>query len=408
MVKGCSSQLASARRPFAQAIQKCQRSRRDSCSMAVREPTSAKSMVLTQPDWTTTSSGRRRVAETPRLREEATVADGDSAGVVLRVHVHRDAVVCSTPTTQQIPAASAFAQTQRCGSAEPRQPPDDRIPGERSSRHAPTRRCLSRQRDRSRRQRRTCAFAQKQSSAAAAGRLLLSKSSAVWAVSSRTRGSSRRRPSRSCRSRGLEQPGSSRGHSSSAASRRPARDPRAPLASPLDDPAQRGPLFNRPQHPVTPGSGSASSVRLQCVLLRGQCTSASDARCSAAEAKALQTSTFRGLDCPGLTTQFRLDKAEVAGSSPASPTAGFAGQMRSSRMACIWDWPLCVSRLANRLSRGHRRHVLQLADGEIVDASLGDRRRVGDDGDAASASAARAGRNALELHAQDCSSSRSC
>jgi hypothetical protein len=62
--------------------------------------------------------------------------------------MHRDAVVCSTPTTQQIPAASAFAQTQRCGSAEPRQPPDDRIPGERSSRHAPTRRCLWRRGDR--------------------------------------------------------------------------------------------------------------------------------------------------------------------------------------------------------------------------------------------------------------------
>jgi hypothetical protein len=39
-------------------------------------------------------------------------------------------------------AARAFAQTQRCGSAEPRQPRDDRIPGERSSRRASSWRCL--------------------------------------------------------------------------------------------------------------------------------------------------------------------------------------------------------------------------------------------------------------------------
>ncbi len=38
--------------------------------------------------------------------------------------------------------APAFAQTQRCGPAEPRQPRDDRIPGGRSSRRAPSRRCL--------------------------------------------------------------------------------------------------------------------------------------------------------------------------------------------------------------------------------------------------------------------------
>jgi hypothetical protein len=80
----------------------------------------------TQPLWTTTSSRRRRVAETPRLREEATVADGDSAGVVFQsVHMHRHAVVCSTPTTQQIPAASGFAQFR----ARPRLPFESADPG---------------------------------------------------------------------------------------------------------------------------------------------------------------------------------------------------------------------------------------------------------------------------------------
>jgi hypothetical protein len=39
-------------------------------------------------------------------------------------------------------SACAFAQTQQRGSAELRQPRDDRIPGERSSRRAPSRRCL--------------------------------------------------------------------------------------------------------------------------------------------------------------------------------------------------------------------------------------------------------------------------
>ena len=48
---------------------------------------------------TTTSSGRRRAAETARPREGATVADGDCPGVVFQgVHMHRHAVVCSTPT----------------------------------------------------------------------------------------------------------------------------------------------------------------------------------------------------------------------------------------------------------------------------------------------------------------------
>jgi hypothetical protein len=66
---------------------------------------------------TTTSSRRRRVAETPGLREEATGADKDSVGVVPRsVHMHRHAVVCSTPMTQQIPAAFAFAQEEPSGS----------------------------------------------------------------------------------------------------------------------------------------------------------------------------------------------------------------------------------------------------------------------------------------------------
>jgi hypothetical protein len=40
-----------------------------------------------------------------------------------------------------------IAQTQRCGSAEPHQPRDDRIPRERSSRRAPSRRCLWRRSD---------------------------------------------------------------------------------------------------------------------------------------------------------------------------------------------------------------------------------------------------------------------
>ena len=39
-------------------------------------------------------------------------------------------------------ATVAIAQTQRCVSAQPRQLRDDRIPGERSSRRAPSRRCL--------------------------------------------------------------------------------------------------------------------------------------------------------------------------------------------------------------------------------------------------------------------------
>jgi hypothetical protein len=51
-----------------------------------------------------TSSRRPGVAETPRLREEATIADRDSAGVVTQsVHTRGRAVLCSTPTTQQIP-----------------------------------------------------------------------------------------------------------------------------------------------------------------------------------------------------------------------------------------------------------------------------------------------------------------
>jgi hypothetical protein len=54
-------------------------------------------------------------------------------------------VGCKHPRGKQPPAAdrrgraltSGFAQTQRCGSAEPRQPRDDRIPGERLFRRAP-------------------------------------------------------------------------------------------------------------------------------------------------------------------------------------------------------------------------------------------------------------------------------
>jgi hypothetical protein len=47
----------------------------------------------------------------PVCEEEATVADADSPGVVVQsVHMHRHAVACSTPRTEQIAAASAFAQ----------------------------------------------------------------------------------------------------------------------------------------------------------------------------------------------------------------------------------------------------------------------------------------------------------
>ena len=44
--------------------------------------------------------------------------------------------------------AAVIAQTQRCGSAEPREPRDDRSPGERSSRLASSRRCAERPRKR--------------------------------------------------------------------------------------------------------------------------------------------------------------------------------------------------------------------------------------------------------------------
>jgi hypothetical protein len=52
---------------------------------------------------------------TSRRRDASSARGSDSRGRGLRsvvlqsVHMHRHAVVCSTPTTQQIPAASAFA-----------------------------------------------------------------------------------------------------------------------------------------------------------------------------------------------------------------------------------------------------------------------------------------------------------
>jgi hypothetical protein len=58
------------------------------------------------------------------------------------VHMHQAVRACCNSTGAQIPTASGFAQEQRCGSAEPRQPRDARIPGERSSRWAASRRCL--------------------------------------------------------------------------------------------------------------------------------------------------------------------------------------------------------------------------------------------------------------------------
>jgi hypothetical protein len=61
-----------------------------------------------QPAVEDVASPRRLVCE--RKRQSRT---GDSVGVVFHnVHMHRRAVVCSTPTTQQIPAACAFAQQQ--------------------------------------------------------------------------------------------------------------------------------------------------------------------------------------------------------------------------------------------------------------------------------------------------------
>jgi hypothetical protein len=51
---------------------------------------------------------RRLVCE-----EEATVADADSAGVIVQsVHMHGHAVAWSTPRTEQIAAASAIAQNE--------------------------------------------------------------------------------------------------------------------------------------------------------------------------------------------------------------------------------------------------------------------------------------------------------
>ena len=68
-----------------------------------------------QPAVDDVASSRRPVCE-----EEATVADADSARVVVQsVHMHRHAVACSTPRTEQIAAASAFAQSQQCGSQSP-------------------------------------------------------------------------------------------------------------------------------------------------------------------------------------------------------------------------------------------------------------------------------------------------
>jgi hypothetical protein len=55
--------------------------------------------------WTTTSSRRPRVGETPRPREEATVAHRRHRWRGCHtVHMHCHPVVSSTPTTQQIPA----------------------------------------------------------------------------------------------------------------------------------------------------------------------------------------------------------------------------------------------------------------------------------------------------------------
>jgi hypothetical protein len=61
------------------------------------------------------ASPRRLVCE--RKRQSRT---GDSAGAVFQsVHMHRQAVVCSTPTTQQIPTASAFAQEESSRARRP-------------------------------------------------------------------------------------------------------------------------------------------------------------------------------------------------------------------------------------------------------------------------------------------------
>jgi hypothetical protein len=56
------------------------------------------------PLWTTLDSVGSSREMTASLRE-ATVGDGDSAGAVFRiVHMHRDVVACSMPTTEQIRA----------------------------------------------------------------------------------------------------------------------------------------------------------------------------------------------------------------------------------------------------------------------------------------------------------------
>jgi hypothetical protein len=99
-------------------------------------------------------------------------------------------------------------------------------------------------------------------------------------------------------------------------------------------------------HSTDPGDAgnrtrAGVSVRLQCVLLNGQCTSPTDARCRAPDGKSLQVATFRGLSCLGLATRFRLDKAEVARLGPSIAPSGARGSGRAGRVER--EWPPCES-----------------------------------------------------------------
>jgi hypothetical protein len=93
------------------------------------------------PLWTTLDSVGSSREMTASLRE-TTVGDGDSAGAVFRiVHMHRDVVACSMPTTEQIRALvvsrgsssdryAAEGERGACAFAQEREPgaplPDDR------------------------------------------------------------------------------------------------------------------------------------------------------------------------------------------------------------------------------------------------------------------------------------------
>jgi hypothetical protein len=70
------------------------------------------------------------------------------------------------------------------------------------------------------------------------------------------------------------------------------------------------------------------------VPLDGQEPSMQTVSAHATAVNALHFATFSNLPCPVLTMRFRLDKAEVAGSSPASPIRSLAGRSTISGGRC--------------------------------------------------------------------------